>query len=619
MISKNILWLRNDLRFDDNTALLSAVNHCINSGEKLTIIFHINTEQLKLGVYSNDYFFSALSVFYKKIKDMGSDILFLYGSPTDAFRDFVYKYKNVKRVFFNASERGYGLKRDREVYSVLKSSGIEVHRIMDKHLCTASEVLNGDGREYKVFTPYYNKWISKPKAKPKRLKISELKGVLKSGFSNENKNKFTSILDGRIYIFDEICGEENAFKALQRFSEGMIDDYELARDIPSIIGTSRLSHYLSSGELSIRRVYEEVLKAQDTKGKETYIKELAWRDFYNMVYHVNPSQQDEEIIEKYRVVKWNNDKYLLKIWKEGLTGYPIVDAAMRQLKDTGYMHNRLRMIAGSFLVKDLLLDWRLGEKYFSDMLIDYDSASNIGGWQWVASTGTDACPYFRVFNPTTQSKRYDKSGEFILKYIPELKDVPRKYIHEPKKHKEEMDYYYPEEIVNHKEQRLKTLDMYSNFIRYDYYDFDTRNEYIKRYLLYSLNSLKDSKISKLMKFHSNNKYLYFAYDVKIKDELGAIIAKNINYSDTYTKYRKKLNELLSKTPDRGKYVNAYEHIYGYFKKHATIEEKNKFSELIESYKKGQMSNGEIERYLFELASKYEIGYIIDQSILDLEV
>ncbi len=617
MISKNTLWIRNDLRFDDNTALLSAVNHCITSGEKLTIIFHINTEQLKKGVYSNDYFFSALNVFYKKIKDLGSDILFLYGSPTDAFRDFVCKYKNVKRVFFNASERGYGLKRDREVYSILKSSGIEVHRIMDKHLCSADEVLNGEGKYYRVFTPYYNKWMKRPKAKPKRLIVSELKDVLKSGFPNENKNKFTSILDGRINTFDDICGEENAFNALRRFSEDMIDDYELARDIPSVYGTSRLSHYISSGELSIRRIYDEVLKAKDTKGRETYIKELAWRDFYNMVYHVNPSQQNEEIIEKYRVIKWNNDKYLLKIWKEGLTGYPIVDAAMRQLKETGYMHNRLRMIAGSFLVKDLLLDWRLGEKYFSDMLIDYDSASNIGGWQWVASTGTDACPYFRVFNPTTQSKRYDKEGKFIKKYILELKDVPIKYVHEPSKYKE-IEVYYPNKIANHKEQRLKALDMYSNFINYDYYDFDTRSEYIKRYLLYSLNSLKDSKISNLMKFHSNNKYLYFAYDIKIKDELGVIITKNTNYSDTYTKYRKKLTCLLSKTPDVGKYVNAYEHIFGYFKKQATSGEKNKFIESIKSYRLGQMSNGEIERYLFELACKYEISYIINQSILDLE-
>ncbi len=618
MIGKNICIIRNDLRLHDNTALIEAIAYCANNNEKLTLIFHINTEQIKEGTNSNDYFFSALHVFYKRIKEMGSDILFLYGSPKEAFNDFVCHYQNVDRVFFNASERGYGLRRDSEISRILEERGIAVHTYLDKHLHSSHEILNGNQAHYKVFTPYYNKWISLDKGVVTPFDKVAFQQVICNDFDNKYKETFHQILNSRKTIFDDLCGEQRALDDLDRFIKEDIDDYDNARDIPSLDATSRMSRYLSSGEVSIRQIYNAVMQASDTKGKETYIKELAWRDFYNMVYTVHPTQHNEEIIEKYRTIKWNKNKYLFDIWKDGLTGYPFVDAGMRQLKETGFMHNRLRMIVASFLVKDLLIDWRLGEQYFRDMLLDYDSASNIGGWQWASSTGTDACPYFRIFNPTTQSKRFDRDGEFIQKYVEELRDVDPKYIHEPYKYKGKLDLlYYPSPIVVHKEQRVKALDMYSSFIEYDYYDVDLQSEYIKRRLLFELRQLRTSKIKDLIAFHSNNKYLYFIYNQKLKDELGNILARNINYQDTLQLYSKTLLELFYHAPTKGKCINAYEHMYGYFKKKATDEEKDAFKNLIANYEEDLASSVEINDYLMTLANKYHEEYILHQSMFTL--
>ena len=198
------------------------------------------------------------------------------------------------------------------------------------------------------------------------------------------------------------------------------------------------------------------------------MKELAWRDFYNMIYHFYPDQQNVEINSKYRKIAWRYDEENIMKWKEGHTGFPIVDAAMRQLAEEGWIHNRLRMIAASFLVKDLLIDWRIGERFFSEMLIDYDPASNIGGWQWVSSVGTDAVPYFRIFNPTTQSRKFDPEGEYIRKYVRELEAIPKEYIHEPYRYRKQIsdkcgidiEKIYDKPVVDHRIQRLRALEMF---------------------------------------------------------------------------------------------------------------------------------------------------------------
>ncbi len=266
-------------------------------------------------------------------------------------------------------------------------------------------------------------------------------------------------------------GEEEGKKRLESFCRSVLPDYHDMRDLPEKAGTSRLSPYLRTGALSARRVYtaaDSFRQKTSKPGPETFIKELAWRDFYTMILHHFPETETKEFQEKYRSLPWRYDDDLLQRWKEGRTGFPIVDAGMRQLNSIGWMHNRLRMITASFLTKDYQIDWRLGEAYFAQKLIDHDPGSNIGGWQWAASTGTDAVPYFRVFSPIRQGERFDPDGTFVKKYVPELADVPKKYIHEPhtmsRQQQEEAGCIigsdYPEPSVDHKIERKRAIAMF---------------------------------------------------------------------------------------------------------------------------------------------------------------
>ena len=270
--------------------------------------------------------------------------------------------------------------------------------------------------------------------------------------------------------FTGISGRKVALQKLNSFTEsGRIEHYKKDRDFPAIDGTSRLSHHIAVGEISIREVYGLAARF-DSSGSETFIKELAWRDFYHQIYANFPQTKNQEFIKKYQNLDWRYDKKDFEKWKHGQTGFPIIDAAMRQLKQTGWMHNRLRMIVASFLVKDLLIDWRWGEEYFAKSLIDYDAASNLGGWQWAASVGTDAQPYFRIFNPALQSKKFDKNGDFIREFLPELAKVPAKYIHQPSQIPPEimkaiqfkLDKDYPSEMVDHSVQRQLALAMFKS-------------------------------------------------------------------------------------------------------------------------------------------------------------
>lgn len=614
---KNIFWLRNDLRLEDNTALNKAIEISYEEKKNLLLIFHINTEQVKERTYSNDYFFSALNVFYKQIKNLGSDILFLYGEPENAFKEFLKTHKDIEKVFFNVSERGYGLIRDEKVSAIFEENNIEVFRYFDKHIHSAGSVLTGDNKNYKVFTPYFNKWSTLAKGRVLKFEKDKYKKIMYKDFSNPYKIKLEEILKNRFKNFEDICGEEKALKDFNDFVEDGLVDYIENRDNVVLDSNSRMSKYLSTGQISVRKMYERLLYADFSKGKEAYIRQLAWRDFYNMIYSEHPAQEKQEIIEKYRGISWNRDKYLFNIWKLGLTGYPIVDAAMRNLRATGTMHNRLRMIVASFLIKDLLIDWRMGEEYFKEMLIDYDSASNIGSWQWAASTGTDACPYFRIFNPTTQSKKFDEYGEYIKEWIPELKEVESKYIHEPTKYKNKIkNLTYPEAIVVHKEQRLKALDMYSKNIYIEYEDM--RDEFIKRYTFHELDKLKNLENKELVSFHTKNKYLYFTYDVNIKDELGSLFTGNTTlYSETFRKYRKLLVKLFETNSNRGKMINAYEHVYGYFKKVADTNEKKVYALLIKNYTENEVDDSDLKKFLLDLAYKYDVEYIEMQSLLNI--
>lgn len=466
----SLVWIRNDLRLEDNTALIEATKD-VAPEDKIGMVFCIDPKQLKTGSYSHDYFFTALHTFYRNCLEKKLAIYFLYGDPQDCFSKLIKEFPDIRKIYFNIDDSGYGMVRDYEVKKILEGSNIRILDFYDHHLHSANEVLKEDGSHYKVFTPYYNQWKYRWVRPMQKLDYDKLRKVIRKDFEDkcgEGQNKFREILQEIKTDFVAQTGEEKAQEILEDFVEHHLAEYEEMRDYPYIEGTSRISKFLSTGQLSIRQVYQRVGQAPNSKGKETFVKELAWRDFYNMIYHFYPKQKDEEIIEKYRNVRWEYDESRIEQWKEGKTGFPIVDAAMRQLKAEGWMHNRLRMIVASFFTKDLLMDWRIGEKYFSEMLIDYDSASNIGGWQWAASVGTDAVPYFRIFHPNSQGKRFDPEGSFIKKYVEELRSVPAKYIQEPFKYAKQIqkecgidiEKIYDEPIVNHEERRLRAIELF---------------------------------------------------------------------------------------------------------------------------------------------------------------
>lgn len=470
-MATHVVWIRNDLRFYDNTALISALNQ-VTDRDKLLLIFYLDSNQFKVGSNSHDYFFSALDTFYRKSLSLGLDIYFLYGEILDSFSKLLKDFPDIRKIYFNYDESGYGFIRDNEVTKLLKEMKIHTSIHYDKHLHSAKEILTKEGSNYKVFTPYYNNWKERFKRAEECIDYEKLGRFTITDFKDKDldaKKKYMELIGSIKRDFSKFSGEEKARELFLRFTKQKLEDYDNKRDYPFLDSTSHISCFLSTGQISIREVFHHINKMEQSRGQETFIKELAWRDFYNMVHHYNPNQKNEEIIKKYRNIPWRSDTEKFNLWKEGCTGFPIIDAAMRQLKEEGWMHNRLRMIVSSFLVKDLLIDWRLGERYFSQMLIDYDSSSNIGGWQWAASVGTDAVPYFRIFNPTTQSQKFDEEGFFIKKYVKELRDIPSKYIHEPYRYEKqlkteygiEISKIYTKPIVDHKVQRLKALEMFN--------------------------------------------------------------------------------------------------------------------------------------------------------------
>ena len=466
------VWFRRDLRLQDHTALSEAVKWAEEHNGKLFLFFQLNPAFLeKPADFRHHYFFQTLKAFMDNCRDHKIAFHLMYGETEEIMEMVIEKVPEINLFLFNEDETGYGKERDDKVKRVLKENEVDYWTFQDHFLHGAREVKKQDGSLYKVYTPYYKAWSKLEKKQPAEIDLKKLKSCSVSiqDLPDTGAEKLEEMI-GSLEEREDI-GEEAALKTLKEFTDEKLEDYHKKRDLPAEAGTSRLSRYLNTGTISIRTVYHHIMQTEDhpqDTGKETFIKELAWRDFYNMVYVQFPNSVKEEADKRYRSIKWNTDKERLKAWKEGKTGYPIVDAGMRQLNEEGWMHNRLRMITASFLTKDYLLDWRLGEAYFAEKLVDYEPGSNIGGWQWAASVGTDPVPYFRVFNPVTQSKKFDPDGEYIKKYVPELRDVDVKRIHEPWKmssgeQKEAgciIGTDYPEPTVNHSEQRVKAIEMF---------------------------------------------------------------------------------------------------------------------------------------------------------------
>ena len=479
-----IHWFRRDLRVAGNPALSHQWK--VNDG-KVVGLFCFDKSFLKREDFSVNrfqFFIATLIELKKELRKVGSDLLVMDEGPFDAFPRLLEALKEPPSlVSWNRDYEPFAVQRDKKAQSLFAERGIATFTDRDHLLIEPHEIFRDGNPElgYQVYSPFARKWrevfvqnsvqnrieqqarglvylskLKKEQVEPMfRLKW---KGLVGNDFSSNVLETYQKENQKRVTIAIPKAGSLVALAAVKVFAN-KIGDYSEARDIPSVPGTSQLSIYLKNGSLTVGQVIAELeLEAYGKKAKtsaDKYFSELMWREFYYHILARHPRVEHSAFLEKYENLKWENDSKKFRAWTEGKTGYPIVDAGMRQLNETGWMHNRVRMIVASFLTKDLLIDWRWGEAYFMDKLLDGDLAPNNGGWQWAASTGCDAQPYFRIFNPYLQSKRFDPEGAYIRKYVPELQKLSAKQIHEPSGVSG-----YPEPIVDHSEQREKALKMY---------------------------------------------------------------------------------------------------------------------------------------------------------------
>ena len=464
---KSIYWIRRDLRLSDNTALSSAT--ALSKEVVLAFVFDINI--LKKIKNKRDrritFIYQSLLELDQKLRDKGSALVILRGDPKIEIPEFSKRIK-ANAIFVNRDYEPYAKKRDKAIQSSCKNLGIAFNSFKDQVIFEGNELLKNSGEPYKVFTPYKNKWLieldksfyqnHKPNLK-RLLPKKKLHGELVDWSFNN-----IGFEPSKLWLK---AGQSAAENQLNKFLPHIIT-YEKNRNYPFISnGTSRLSVHLRFGTLSIRSLVRIALNSSDS-GAKIWLSELIWRDFYQMILDQFPHVTKGCFKIKYDQIRWPGPERHFRLWCQGLTGFPIIDSAMRCFNQTGWMHNRLRMIVASFLTKDLLVDWRKGEKWFAKNLLDFDLASNNGGWQWSASTGCDAQPYFRIFNPITQSKKFDPEGNFIRKYLPELKSFSNKQIHWPhltnnevqKKARCILGKNYPKPIVIHSEQRVKALNLF---------------------------------------------------------------------------------------------------------------------------------------------------------------
>ncbi|AMG57935.1 deoxyribodipyrimidine photo-lyase [Pantoea vagans] len=467
-MTTHLVWLRNDLRINDNLALHAA---CRDSKAKVIALFLATPQQWQqhdMSPRQAAFIHASLVEVQNALAERGIALHYqachAFSDSIDALAEFCEKHQ-IDQLFYNYQYEVNERQRDAEAEKRLDDAGVICQGFDDSLLLPPGSVQSGDRSMYKVFTPF-----SKAFVRRLQQSLPECVPAPKPRDGASLKTNRIPAFDCPTEAFDEDlfpAGEAAALKRLRHFATQPVIDYPAKRDLPALDATSRLSVYLSTGVLSPRQCLHRVLHehpdALDNSRAFTWLNELIWREFYRHLLVAYPALcRHKPFIDWTRNVEWQHDDAHFDAWKAGKTGYPIVDAAMRQMKALGWMHNRLRMITASFLVKDLLIDWREGERYFMQQLIDGDLAANNGGWQWAASTGTDSAPYFRIFNPTTQGERFDEQGEFIRHYLPELADVPDSHIHQPhvwaEKNNRKLDY--PAPIVDHKAARKKTLDAF---------------------------------------------------------------------------------------------------------------------------------------------------------------
>jgi deoxyribodipyrimidine photo-lyase len=423
----SLFWFRRDLRVEDNTGLYYAYMQEKNvlpififdrdildklEDKKDARVGFIHDQILKLG---------------EEFKKFGSSILVKYGKPLDIYRQLLAEY-DIQNVYTNRDYEPYAKERDQSIKDLLREKGIQFLDFKDHVIFEKEEIVNGSGEFYKVFTPYSRVWLEKFSKAP--IQLLQL---------DPHKNNFYQTPPLPIPSLWDMGFETSDIEIpILDIDKPLIQKYDLLRNFPGTKGTSRLGIHLRFGTISVRK-----LALEASLLNATYLNELIWREFYIMILHHNPKVVNQAFKPQYDKIPWRNSEEDFEKWCEGRTGYPIVDAGMRELKATGFMHNRVRMIVASFLTKHLLIDWRWGEAYFAGKLLDFELASNNGGWQWAAGTGTDAQPYFRVFNPESQTEKFDKDFLYIKKWVPEFGTSS-----------------YSKPMVDHKFARVRAIETY---------------------------------------------------------------------------------------------------------------------------------------------------------------
>lgn len=463
-MSTAIVWFRQDLRLYDNPALTYASEHHDN-----IIPIYIFDENVKpsLGAAQRWWLHHSLNNLSDSFHKHHAE-LFLLRGDSDNILETLSKQHDVEAVYWNRCYEPDSLRRDAKIARHLKSKNIDVESFNASLLVEPWDIENKQGNHFKVFTPFWK--TLKSQFHPRELlPIPKMKQKIKIESDNlDNWSLLPTHPDWSKGLSQTWqIGEAAAIKQLETFIDTHLDDYDTDRDRPAVLGTSRLSPHLHFGEISPLQIWYAVSDTLSThpnwnQSSERYLTELGWREFsYHLLYHF-PKLPSQNFNSKFDRFPWKQSKKMLRAWQHGETGFPIVDAGMRELWETGYMHNRVRMIVASFLTKDLLIDWRKGEDWFWDTLVDADLANNAMGWQWVAGSGADAAPYFRVFNPVLQGEKFDKSGEYVRRWVPELASLPDKYIHQPWNAPEDFlqTIDYPEPIVDHKAARDRALAIY---------------------------------------------------------------------------------------------------------------------------------------------------------------
>tara|TARA_Y100000591_G_scaffold331911_1_gene367323 strand:+ start:71 stop:1471 length:1401 start_codon:yes stop_codon:yes gene_type:complete len=461
---KNIglFWLKDDFRLKKNLALIEATE----KHDKVVVFYLYKKQKFDNQESQRWWVGKSLEVFKKKLLEYNINLEIINVETYKYFFDKLFKKKNFS-IYWNKTYEPNYLKFDEYLSKNFKKNKIKFNIFKGNILNEINEIKKGDGTPFKVFTPYWRNaekfYLEKIPSKEK--KITKCNKENSSFFKNTINEKEIYKENNWSKKFEKYWdpSEENALKELKNFIKDRVEKYTESRNFPNLIGTSKLSPYIKHGQIHVETIWEECSKIKK-RGVSKFLAEIGWREFNHSLINFFPHMLKGNYSKKFDKFPWEKNHRFLNAWKKGLTGYPIVDAGMRELYSTGWMHNRVRMIVGSFLVKHLLINWIEGEKYFKNCLLDFNDANNVSGWQWVSGSGADAAPYFRIFNPILQGEKFDKEGEYVKKWIPELKNVPKKYIHRPwelnDKNILNLGKDYPNPIVVHEKARIKALNAF---------------------------------------------------------------------------------------------------------------------------------------------------------------